>query len=229
MKHEIINCIDIINYLASHHTQLAKFNFNAFSSYDLLQERIDIEGELKTVFERALALREQTNLPFWDSFNVSIFGKRFRNFDFFEEIKFHNPPIYTHSITRESVSYFLSEQQKIDDYLTVCSDVILSDGSRNHIPLIDFHIPVSDENEAICEATLKALDLKGFLLNSGKSYHFYGISLIDEPELINLLSRSLLFAPIIDRSWIAHQLIEKKCSLRISRKYSSIPFKIRDI
>lgn len=229
MKHEIINCIDIINYFASQHKELAILKFNTFSAYDLLQERVNLEGELKVVFEKALELREQTDLPFWDSFNVSIFDTRFNNFDFFNEIKFHNSPEHTYSISKIAVSEFLLKHQKSDKYLTFSSEVILLDGSVKHFPLFDFHIPVSDKNEAICEAVLGALGLKGFLLNSGKSYHFYGINLIDEPSLINLLSRSLLFAPIIDRSWIAHQLIERKCSLRISKKYSCLPFKIKDI
>ena len=78
MKNNIDNCLDIINYLASVQDQVAKFTFNRFSSYNLLQERIDVEGELKSVFGRALEVRQKTNLPFWDSFNVSIFDTALR-------------------------------------------------------------------------------------------------------------------------------------------------------
>ncbi len=228
MNNQIQNCIDIIDYLSNYHKLIAQFSFNTFHSYNLLQERIDLEGELKPVFEKALKIRAQTHLPFWDSFNVSVFDTDLKDFDFLNEIKFHNTPKFTYIIQKEAVKDFLLEQKE-QDYLTICSKVILSDGSINHIPLLDFHIPVNEKNEIICEAVIRTLGLKGFLLNSGKSYHFYGMNLIEETSLIDMLSHSLLFAPIIDRSWIAHQLIEKKCSLRISKKYSRLPFKIRDI
>jgi hypothetical protein len=47
----------------------------------------------------------------------------------------------------------------------------------------------------------------------------------DYHELIDFLARALMYSPIIDRAYIAHQLLEKRCSLRISGKEnkSSLP------
>ncbi len=60
----------------------------------------------------------------------------------------------------------------------------------------------------------------GFLLQSGESYHFYGKGLLDDRALVRFLGQALLLAPVIDRAWIAHQLIEGASALRISKKPS---------
>jgi hypothetical protein len=59
---------------------------------------------------------------------------------------------------------------------------------------------------------------EGFLVETDKSYHFYGTKLLEEKELVEFLGRALLFAPIVDRAWISHQLIELCCALRISSR-----------
>jgi hypothetical protein len=35
-------------------------------------------------------------------------------------------------------------------------------------------------------------------------------------EWMDFLGRALLFAPIVDRAYLAHQLLERRCALRIS-------------
>ncbi|WP_374948156.1 hypothetical protein [Mucilaginibacter sp.] len=229
MKANEINCLDIIHQLAKLHSNIEEFSFNSHHAYKLLQERIDTEGELKSSYTKALTIRETYSFPFWDSFNVSLFHTKLEDLSFLREVKFHNKIKKTYSITRATVANFLVDQQAVDMYLTFCSKVTFADGKIKHFPLLDFHIPVSAANENICIGVLKALKLKGFLLDSGKSYHFYGKELLEQEELISLLATALLFAPIIDRAWVAHQLIERKCSLRISKKYERLPLKIRSI
>ena len=67
-------------------------------------------------------------------------------------------------------------------------------------------------------SSLKLLKQPGALLSSGKSYHFYGANLLTDEDLRIFLGRALLFAPITDKTWIAHQLIEGSCALRISSR-----------
>jgi hypothetical protein len=87
---------------------------------------------------------------------------------------------------------------------------------------LDFHCPSSAPNLELVAEALRLLDIgAGFILESGKSYHFYGRRLITDSERISFLSRALLLAPIVDRSWIAHQLLEGACGLRISRRQPS--------
>jgi hypothetical protein len=46
-----------------------------------------------------------------------------------------------------------------------------------------------------------------------------------------MLARALLLAPIIDRAWVAHQLIERACGLRISpgKTYAQPPIVIDQV
>ena len=59
--------------------------------------------------------------------------------------------------------------------------------------------------------------------------HFIGTKLIADSELTTFLGKLLMYNPIIDKSWIAHQLIEKYCALRISYKNGVIPKVIKSI
>jgi hypothetical protein len=85
-----------------------------------------------------------------------------------------------------------------------------------HIPMLDFHCDVSAANDRRVRFITIALGLHGYIVHSGRSYHVYGSKLIATEELVTLLSSALLFSPIIDRAWIAHQIIERACGLRIS-------------
>jgi hypothetical protein len=49
--------------------------------------------------------------------------------------------------------------------------------------------------------------------------------------LLTMLAKALLFAPIIDRAWVAHQMIERACGLRISpgKTYSQGPIVVDEV
>ena len=86
-----------------------------------------------------------------------------------------------------------------------------------HLQMLDFRLPVNDASERIVEATVRAMGLHGWLLSSGRSYHFLGSRTLASPEeLMAFLGRALLFAPIVDGRWVAHQMIEGQCALRVS-------------
>jgi len=102
--------------------------------------------------------------------------------------------------------------------LALQSRVLLRDGNSRHIPMLDFHVPASDRSLRSVMTVLKVLRLSGFVLLSGKSYHFYGDELMEEGELCRFLGKALLFTPIVDRAWIAHQLMASACALRVSQR-----------
>ena len=94
----------------------------------------------------------------------------------------------------------------------------MTDGKISHLPLIDFHCPASAENARLALAVgRRIIDGSFLLLLSGKSYHAVGLKPILSDELVCFLSKALLFSPIVDRGYIAHQLIERRCALRISK------------
>ena len=220
--------VDLIRRIISMRSGVFSLVFSEFEGYELFQDRIEFDENVRKCFEQALDLRARFHLPFWDSFNLSTFNKSFVNYDFLEQTKLHNRVARDFDVTSAELSSFI---QKWDDrsYLTINSKLRLIDDSIMHMPLLDFHIPVSENNQKICGAVLRELKLRGYLLVSGKSYHFYGKELVTESELMRTLATALFFSPIIDKSWIAHQLIERSCCLRITPKYNHLPYLVEEI
>src|SRR5262249_21914021 len=97
------------------------------------------------------------------------------------------------------------------------SRVEVKTGELRHIPMIDFHCPATGDNNELVLAAIDTLEVgPGFLIESGKSYHFLGLELLSENALPQFLGKLLLLSPTIDRAWVAHQLIESACALRVS-------------
>jgi|SRR5271166_817934 len=60
------------------------------------------------------------------------------------------------------------------------------------------------------------LEAKSDLAVSAQPQFCDGADLITGPEQTAYLARALLFSPIIDRAWIAHQIIDTCCNLRVA-------------
>ena len=83
--------------------------------------------------------------------------------------------------------------------------------------MIDFHCPAQADNDELVSSTIAALAIgPGYLVESGESYHFYGLGLLSDSDLPAFLGKILLLCPIVDRAWVAHQLMEGVCALRVS-------------
>jgi hypothetical protein len=54
------------------------------------------------------------------------------------------------------------------------------------------------------------------LVNSGRSYHFYGDRLLTTSKWREVLLRASLLAPIVDGRWITHQLLQGYAALQVS-------------
>jgi hypothetical protein len=90
-----------------------------------------------------------------------------------------------------------------------------------HLRLMDFKLVASEENHQHAMAAASRLG-RGELLISGSSYHYYGSHLATETELVDWLLRAQLLSRYVDTRWITHQLIERRCALRISMGGSSV-------
>lgn len=221
----MMDSIDILRDILNKNKIINSFSFYEFGTYELVQNRINTVAPLDKVFSSALEMRSLYKLPFWDSFNVSLFNQEIINFEFLKEINFQNKPIKNTEYSREN---FIKDKIGFQKY-TAVSSLINGNNSGLHIPLLDFHIPPSTANQKICSNILTHLNLKGYLLDSGKSYHFIGNEIMDFDSLQTILFNALLFSPIIDKSWIAHQLIQKYCCLRVSQKYERLPYLVKEI
>lgn len=221
----MMDSIDVLKDILNKNTIIESLSFYEFGTYELIQNRINLINPLDRVFSNALKMRDLYKMPFWDSFNVNLFEQEIVDFEFLKEINFQNKPLKNIIYNREK---FLNSAIDFQNYTGV-SSLLNGNSSNLHIPLLDFHIPPSVANQQMCLKILMHLNLKGYLLDSGKSYHFIGNELVDFESLQIILFNSLLFSPIIDKSWIAHQLIQKYCCLRVSQKYGRLPCLISEI
>jgi hypothetical protein len=82
--------------------------------------------------------------------------------------------------------------------------------------MMDFGCPPSEENLPVVRSILRRLMPEGFVvLNSGRSLHSYGLVLQPESDLLAFAGKALLFAPVVDRAYVAHRLIDAQFSLRV--------------
>jgi hypothetical protein len=112
---------------------------------------------------------------------------------------------------QEIVKSLTSEQT-----VAICSGCNMRDGTRLHIPMMDFSCKVHPDNLKLIQILIQFMGLRGAILDSGNSYHFYGFDLIDENAWLNLMSKFLLSSPLADFRYIAHRLLGRTCVLRLT-------------
>ena len=212
-----MNTIDILLEISKIEPNIKAYSFHLYNKQSLVQERIsDWKASEQKIFDSAMRFKKQYCLPFWDGIMLSSFNQSCHSDSFLEAALHHNSIDNLKFIdTTEICELFQLKQQRI----AVNSQVKMIDGSIRHLPMLDFHIPVSDNHIPIIYKVCKCLELPdGYILNSGESYHYIGITPIEWETLYIILCKALLYSPIIDKAWISHQLIEKSCSLRIGQK-----------
>jgi hypothetical protein len=186
-----------------------------------LQLRVNAE-DFKLVLEKATTIRATYGLPFWDSVNLSCFEQGSYVSHLLKEALFHNgkdvrEKFLARDEMRQENIEALARNVGGENMCAISSVVEMMDDSILHIPMLDFHCPASKQNlDLVREATALLGLSNGIVVSSGKSFHFYGVDLVSTSSMVNILTRGLLLAPIIDRAWLAHQLIENAAALRIS-------------
>lgn len=186
--------------------------------------------------QAALDLRQNTKLPFWDCLLQKISNSDVDTPTLFSRAIHHNSQRET--IERVERAQ-LSEERLRSGIAAVPPTQMLALSSRvscigdveRHIPLIDFHCNVSAANDKRVREVVKSLGLRGYIAHSGQSYHFLGVHVVDHTAMLTILARALLFAPIVDRAWIAHQILEEACGLRLSpgKTYTECPIVIDEV
>lgn len=81
-----------------------------------------------------------------------------------------------------------------------------------HIPMIDFDNVC---NGSFTNEALKSLGMKGVVVVSGRSYHFYGFELLGEDELLPYLDRIKEY-PAVDTKWVDLQKEQGFMMLRLT-------------
>jgi len=141
------------------------------------------------------------------------------------------------NINEQTLEYTFSELGRDED-LSLHSRVLFENGFYRHIPMIDFRGSVT---KGRCEIIMKVLGEDKYkqiwLYESGKSYHGYICSLIDENEWRWFMGTLLLLnfpgkEEIIDWRWVGHRLRGGYGALRWScnaNSYLRLPRKVGTI
>lgn len=218
-----MNTLDILKQILISNSEILSYKFHIFPTKSLLQDIIKLDEEEMGLVNNALNIREKYRLPFWDSIMLSFFGNKNYSKKILHQALRHNNRQTFFEVNRIdflSGNLFINEKER----LAINSGIVLQNEKIVHMPMLDFHIPVSECNFKIIKDVLIELKVvSGYILNSGESYHFIGDYYIDEKSLIDFLANALFFAPIIDRAWIGHQILERSCSLRIDKKHGVYP------
>lgn len=186
---------------------------------DLKNDTTEWQPNEDLIYQRARNLKESIGLPFWAGIMISSDNNPGWSARCIDASAAHNKS-KVHIIAAKDFSKLDIENCR----LGIGSKVYLKGGEAKHIPMLDFHLHVSDINEHICKHIAEKLSPQGgYILCSGNSYHFIGKDLISEDALLVFLAKAILYTPLTDYAWIAHQLIERFCTLRLSKKNGMYP------
>lgn len=101
-----------------------------------------------------------------------------------------------------------------DQALGLTSLVRLEEGRKEHLGLVDFHCDKSRESLEEVERTLISLNMrKGFIIDSGNSYHFISIDSRPWPSYVALLEKMCDYS-IIGDNWPRLQIPQGYAVLR---------------
>jgi hypothetical protein len=111
-------------------------------------------------------------------------------------------------------SDFLSEGHQVWSFT---SRVQLVDGTYRHIPMMNFHPLEQVSLDSITEfVQLSEPAQKGVLLESGRYFHYYGYSLLDQDEWLQFNARFLMPMILVRSRYIGHRLRDGYSTLRLS-------------
>ena len=188
------------------------------------QERVDRDPDAQESFDRGLAVRAAAGLPFWDAVMLATEeSETGAPLKVFEAALLHQPlplvraeTVVVDNLLRSRLRAAASDVAS-GEVVALESTIMTATGVQLHLPMLDFASKAKRPGaRGAVEAAVRALGMPGLLLESGQSFHFYGRSLMDADAMQTFLTRAVLLAPVVDQRWVAHQLLERACSLRIS-------------
>lgn len=217
-----MNSEDIIKDIVRCNVEIATCRFFSFSTATKLQDRLrDIEGCESALISMAQRNKMRNQVRFWSAMLSLFIEKKTYSKRLLPELFYHQP----------NRDYDYVDRLRLDQYLdsnfpsphAINSKILMIDGSTRHIPLLDFKVTSQSGHDELVMDCIRSLGLSGYILDSGKSYHFIGEKLISESELIDILAKFVFLDPISDKAWAAHQILERSASLRISARNGHAP------
>jgi hypothetical protein len=233
---KFLESFDVVEQIISAHPSITRFHVLDVPTPPFLQERVPSDCLDPSAVEEALQLKRHYGMSFWDAYFVAARQQTAHLDEVFLAALMHDTSgSRLRPVDRKSLPSLrrLEDDLKPGRMLAVSSLVELRSREIRHIPMLDLHYAASAANLRVSISAVNALRprSRGLLLQSGKSYHYYGFELLTGDELMKFLASAILLGPIIDRRWIAHQLIEGACALRIGsgHGYQNLPFVVAEL
>lgn len=120
----------------------------------------------------------------------------------------------------KKVDKFIETAQSSSKALAIYSKCRDESCNFHHIPMLDLHIKSAHGRGAldlIVEALRKLGQTDGAILDSGKSFHYYGLRLMSKPQWRRFMSACLLLGQLADVRYIGHRLLARKAALRLNK------------
>lgn len=219
-----ITVTEILPSLVDSFDAVGTGEFLRFTVAGRMQRRARSAGVMKAV-EAAKLRKASTHQPFWDALfdevaalpphDVAEVLQLARFHQAMEDVATRIP----FALDGQSVLDCMDASRSIPttNILALSSKLKIASGEELHIPMLDYRVPITPQNDSLIVAQLTEIGASGWLLASGRSYHFLGDTLLRGARgLAGFLGRALLYSPIVDGRWIAHQLVEGACALRVS-------------
>ncbi len=215
---------DVVKEIIGLNNEIARIRLIKFEGQkDVRRDMSDVwTPDDECVYEQALKLRKEYNVPFWHGVMIGCMDNPQWSEHCLTASLAHNAIHYVADVAVDDVDCIVALSAS-EERIALNSEVVLVKGGVRHIPMLDFHIPCRQANTDVVREVCGLLGKPGYILSSGQSYHFIGKYLFSYVDMIDFMARALLFAPITDGIWIAHQLQYKSCSLRIGRKNGVYP------
>ena len=188
----------------------------AYSNTPSVQARL-AEPRSRQLVDVAMAYRGDAELPFWHAMMRVIERSGKIPHELLDAALFHQGPgLSTHLSRRQLSDGELATFSKLHRYASLDSWLAFDD-QRGYLPLLDFRISPNEAHTKLVSALCQRLLPQGFvILDSGRSYHACGVVVHTKRERVDFLAKSLLFAPIVDDRYVAHQILQPSSTLRIS-------------
>jgi hypothetical protein len=219
---------DFVHKLPSCYRAIRLLYFKTYSPSPTLEERLASKTTqpLDSIFEEATQLRRATKanlLSYWESVLIAAASTDKSQLFVHEALK--------HEAKDEANDRFQLTVEELergglrdrvrnlsdDEVIALYSKCLLDDGSVMHIPMMDFRALPNQQTLSVIKTALEEIkQYHGVVLESGRSYHFYGLRLLGENDWMNFMLKCLLLAPFTDARYITHRLLERVGSLRIT-------------
>lgn len=186
------------------------------------EQRVAAAKSATGTLTRARQLRVDVGLPFWDAVVLDILSRGHMEDWLVDGLLFHQEPVGAPlAISRKEIQtegiLKAVERAGVPYPWAVLSEVAYDHGGRKHIPMLDFRCEISPSNlRSVENIATRLMDSPWALIESERSYHLIGAQLLSFEGLAAFYGRALLLGPIVDRHYIAHQLVNGHAALRVT-------------